>query len=132
MGWFDPPHVNILAKSPQGFQQLFMVFGPLLEAMMIEDRRTLRGSGIHFRAAVIGRVALLSNNAQPGFWSADAIRYVHKQLKISDHMLGPEMVSVAISFADLVAYGKKGRPDNSSCPHCSRAPEANTAMEHSF
>lgn len=110
MGWFDPPHKKILARSPQAFQQAFMTFGPALEALMLSAPRTLSGGGIHFRAAVVGRVAMADIIETPAVWSQDAIRYIRRQVEISEHMLAPDVRTFAHMVVQQIAYGDGPNP----------------------
>ena len=73
MGLFDPAHKKMLAKAPAGFQAAAMLWGTLIETVIVT--RSPLNPDI-FRALVVGMVALRAASEEPHVWSRDAVNFI--------------------------------------------------------
>jgi hypothetical protein len=86
MGFFDPPHKKMLAKSPRYFQDSAPFWGAALEALIFTNPSLTKGGNL-VRAVLVGRLALRTAEEDPANWSSEAVEYIERATRNAELFL---------------------------------------------
>ncbi len=101
MGFFDPPHQKILAKSPAYFRTEIAQGGEVLDQALKRVPATGRDL---FRTVVIGSLALRSASNDVAGWSNENTRYAETAVNNAYRFLPNEVRQLALqTVAEIVA-----------------------------